>query len=218
MAKAGDVTRVRQVGVPAQLAAMPLRTFRAQDAESVYAHPRSQLARMERAGALRRVAYGLYVVVPQEHVDTGWMPTLEAAAAGIAAAIFGARHAALMSVSAARVHGAIPRALSTAIVAAPTQHAEIPLLDRDGVVRFIKRDTDVLDIVPATTELGRALVTSVEQTALDLARRPSLGVADDQLPDAVRVLLATSDDKLLSELAAHQRKQAALRRARQWAE
>lgn len=218
MMRVGGMTRVRQGGVPPQLAAMPLRTLRAQDAEAVYAHPRSQLVRLERAGALRRIAYGLYVVVPQEHVGTGWIPTLEAAAAGIAAATFGTEHAALMSVSAARVLGAIPRALSTAIVAAPAQHAPLQLVDRDAVVRFVKRDVGILDVLPVTTELGRALVTSVEQTVLDLARRPSLGVADDQIPDAIRVLLTASDAALLTELAARQRKQAALRRARQWEE
>jgi len=146
------------------------------------------------------------------------VPTLEAAAAGIAAALFGVRHAALMSVSAARSHGAIPRALSTAIVAAPAQHARIPLLDREAVVRFVKRETESLDLVPVTTDLGRALATGVEQTVLDLARRPSLGVADDQLPDAIRVLLAASDDDRLTELAVQQRKQGALRRARHRAE
>jgi hypothetical protein len=65
------------------------------------------------------------------------------------------------------------------------RYVRIHLLDRDAVARYL----------------------------LDPARRPSWGVADDQLPDAIRVLLAASDDCRLTELAVQQRKQAALRRA-----
>ena len=208
----------RQVGVPTQLAAMDLRTFRPQDANVVYAHPRPQLARLEHLGALHRLAYGYYVVVPQEHVGSGWMPTLEAATAGIAAAIFGARNAPLMSVSAARVHGAIPRALSTGIVAAPAQHDPITLVDRPAAIRFVKRDTTRLDVEPTTTELGRALITTVEQTVLDLARKPSLHVADDQIPEALRALLPRCETDVLEDLARRQRLHAALARAHEWAQ
>jgi hypothetical protein len=206
-----------QVGVPRVLAAKPLRTFRAQDARVVYAHPRPQLARLEQGGALRRPAWGYYIVVPQEHAGTDWMPTLEATAAGIAAATFARERAPLMSVSAARLHGAIPRALSIAIVAAPGRHDPIELLDRPGHIRFIKRDTGRLDVVPVTTELGRALVTSIEQTVLDLARQPSVGVADDQIPEALRALLPRCDQDLLAELANAQRLRLALARAKEWA-
>jgi hypothetical protein len=145
------------------------------------------------------------------------MPTIEVAAAGISAALFGPRGAALMSVSAARIRGALPRALDIAIVAAPTQHEPITLVDRVGVVRFVKRTITGLDVEPATTELGRALATSAEQTVLDLARRPSLGVADDQIPEALSALLPLCDPDLLDRLAHNQHKQAALERARRWA-
>ena len=207
-----------QVGVPRALAAKALRTFRAQDAQGVYSYPRPQLSRLERGGALHRPAWGYYIVVPQEHAGTDWMPALEATAAGIAAATFAPKRAPLMGVSAARVHGAIPRALSTAVVAAPARHDPIDLLDRPGRLQFVTRDTARLDVVPVTTELGRALVTSVEQTVLDLARRPTVGVAYDQAPEALRALLPRCDMALIEELARDQRLRSALARAKRWAE
>lgn len=68
-----------------------------------------------------------------------------------------------------------------------------------------------------STELGPTLVTTPEQTVLDLARRPNLGDAGDQVRDAVRILLALSDLDQLEELAGTQRARASLRRARDWA-
>src|SRR3978361_1023355 len=67
MAKAATQSRVSRaaVGAPPALAARALRTFRARDAETAYAYPRPQLARLEHAGALHRPAWGYYVVVPQ---------------------------------------------------------------------------------------------------------------------------------------------------------
>jgi len=206
-----------RAGVPRELAAKPLRTFRAQDARVAYAHPRPQLARLEHGGVLHRPAWGYYIVVPQEYAGTDWMPTLEATAAGIAAATFAPARAPLMSVSAARVHGAIPRALSTAIIAGPARHDPIDLLDRPGRIQLVQRDTRRLDVVPVTTELGRALVTSIEQTVLDLARQPSVGVADDQIPEALRALLPRCDQDVLAELANAQRLRSALARAKEWA-
>jgi predicted transcriptional regulator of viral defense system len=191
-----------------------MRTFRAADAAVVYAHPAPQLRRLEQLGVLHRLAHGYYTVVPQDQIGTGWMPTLEAAAAGIAAARFHPARAPLMGVSAARVHGALPRALAVAIVAAPTQHDPITLLDRPASVRFVKRDTARVDVETVTTELGRALVTSIEQTVLDLARRPALGVAEDQIPEALRALLPRCEPEVLDELARRQRLRSALARAR----
>jgi predicted transcriptional regulator of viral defense system len=211
------VSAVSIAGVPRQLAAMPLRTFRPHDAGVAYAHPRAQLARLERLGALHRVARGYYVVVPQEHVGAQWLPSLEAAAAGIAAADFGPRNAALMGVSAARMHGAIPRALAAAVVAAPIQRNKITLLDRDATVQFVKRDVARLDLEAVATELGRTIVTSPEQTVLDLARRPELAGALDHLVDALRALLPRCDPDLLEDLARRQHLRSALVRARQWA-
>jgi predicted transcriptional regulator of viral defense system len=184
----------------------------------VYAQPRGEVRRLERRGALHRLAHGYYVVVPQEYVGTDWMPALEAAAAGIATADFGPGNVVLMGISAARVHGAIPRALATAVVATPSQRNTITLADRDAKVRFVKRDTARLDAERMSTELGPVLVTTAEQTVLDLGRRPGLGDAEDEARDAVRILLTRTDPALLDNLAKAQRAQSSLRRVRGWAE
>jgi hypothetical protein len=172
------------------------------------------LRRLERLGVLHRLAHGYYAVVPQDQIGASWMPTLEAAAAGIATARFGPARAPLMGVSAARLHGALPRVLAVAIVAAPAQHDPIALLDRPASVRFVKRDTSRLDVETVRTELGRAQVTSIEQTVLDLARRPPLDVAEDQIPDALQALLPRCEPDVLDELAHRQRLRSALARAR----
>ena len=210
--------RADATAVPRELAALPLRTLRPQQAATVYAQPRLEVRRLERRGALHRLAHGYYVVVPQQHVGTGWMPALEAAAAGIAASDFGPGQAVLMGVSAARMHGALPRSISTAVVAVPAQRNPIRLADRDATVRFVKRDTDRLDAVPMTTELGSTLVTTPEQTVLDLGRRPGLGGAEDEVHAAARILLARADAALLDELATAQRARASLRRVQSWAQ
>lgn len=161
--------------------------------------------------------HSYYVVVPQDQTGTAWMPALEAAAAGIATADFGPANAILMGVSAARLHGAIPRAIGTAVVAVPAQRKAITLADRSATVRFVKRDTARLDAERMSTELGPTLVSTPEQTVLDLARRPDLGDAKDEVRDAVRILIARADVDLLDELAATQHARASLRRARDWA-
>jgi predicted transcriptional regulator of viral defense system len=209
---------VDATAAPRELAALPMRTLRPQQASGVYAQPRGEMLRLERRGVLHRLAHGYYVVVPQEHVGTDWLPALESAAAGIATADFGTDDAILMGVSAARVHGAIPRAITTAVVAVPAQRNTITLADRAAHVRFVKRDTARLDAERMSTELGATLVTTPEQTVLDLARRPALGDAADEVPGAVRILLARSDPALLDELAKAQRAMASLRRAQSWAE
>jgi hypothetical protein len=81
-------------------------------------------------------------------------------------------------------------------------------------VRFVKRDMTRVDVETVSTELGRALVTSIEQTVLDLARRPALNVAEDQIPDALRALLPRCEPEVLDELARRQRLRSALARAR----
>ncbi|HWB67302.1 MAG TPA: hypothetical protein VG708_10810, partial [Mycobacteriales bacterium] len=116
--------------MPTPLARAPLRVVRPRDAQHVYAHPRAEFARLTARGALHRLAPGYYAVVPQEYVGDEWSPTLEAAAAGIAAAHVGADHVVLMGLSAARLHGALPRALAVAVVAVPLQRRAIQLVDR----------------------------------------------------------------------------------------
>jgi predicted transcriptional regulator of viral defense system len=203
----------RNTSLPAVLARAPLRTIRAQDAAATYAFPGPELARLADRGLLQRVATGYYVVVPQDMLGREWVPSLEAAAAGIASAIY----AVLMGISAARVLGAIPRALAAAVVAVPDQHRPIRLKDRQSVVRFVKRDIDRLDAERIETPLGSAIVTTPEQTLLDLAHRPQLGDAGNEVPAAITMLYQRSDHQRLKTLAAEQRLMASLRRAESWA-
>lgn len=209
--------RTRGTPLPAELARFPLRTLRPQDAAHLYAHPRPELSRLADRGALHRVAPGYYIVVPQEYVGRSWLPGLEAAAAGIASAIYGADRAVVMGVSAARLLGALPRALATAVVAVPRQHRAIALSDRPATVRFVQRDTEVLDAERVETPLGPVLLTTPEQTVLDLARRPLLGNAETDVPAAITALYRRSDPVRLAALAEPQRLGAALRRAESWA-
>ncbi len=197
----------------AHLARLPMQTVRPVDAGAVYAQPRQRLARLAATGEVRHVANGYYAVVPLDQRGTDWTPTLEAVAAGIAVATYGQDNAVLMGVSAARVHGAIPRALATAVVAIPRQRPDVNLKDRDAVVMFVKRDAGRLEAERMATDLGRTLVTTVEQTILDLAHRPTLGNARTEVPAAVHALLARCDRDLLDELAMRQRLGAARDRA-----
>lgn len=207
----------RSTPLPMDLARAPLRTIRPADAGNVYAHPRTQMRRLAENGVLHRLANGYYVVVPQTEVSRPWLPVLEAAAAGIGSAIYGPDTAVLMGVSAARMHGAIPRALAVAVIAVPAQHRPIALSDRAAVVRFVKRDIGTVDVERINTELGPALVTTPEQTVLDLAHRPELGDSASDVPTAVAALYARCDQPRLTTLATRQRRTASLRRTEQWA-
>nr|WP_037219958.1 type IV toxin-antitoxin system AbiEi family antitoxin [Rhodococcus sp. JG-3] len=182
-----------------------MRMVRAAMAADVYAHPRAELARLMDLGLLHRVATGFYVAVPDDRVGTEWMPGFEAAAAGIAVAAYGPDDAVVMGVSAARLHGAIPRALATAVVAVPTRHDPIRLADRQAVVRFVVRDTARLDAERVDTELGAVLVTTPEQTVLDLVKRPGLGDAEGEVWPAVEQLYRRCDAEVLAEIAGVQK-------------
>jgi hypothetical protein len=172
------------------------------------------MARLERLGLLHKVAVGYYVVVPQEHVGGTWRPTVEAVAGGIAAAAFGLNQIVLMGISAARLHGVLPRALAVGTVAVPTWRRPIALADRDAVIRFVERDTAVLDAEMMATDLGQCLVTTPEQTVLDLAHRPDLGNAAGEVETAIVTLLPRCDNANLDRIAAEQRLVAALGRVR----
>lgn len=204
------------VGVPSALGRRPLRALRPADAAAVYAHPRQQLARLERAGVLHRIANGHYVVVPHEHVGRPWLPSLEAAAASISVSDVGIEHTVVMGVSAARLHHAIPRALGVAVVAVPRQRARLRLRDRHADVVFVQRDVTRLAAELMGTDLGRVLVATPEQTVLDLAHRPTLGGSDSVARDAARALLPRCDPAELDRIAGEQRFGAARRRLDAW--
>lgn len=206
----------RSTVLPSDLWRAPLRTLRPKDLAHIYAQPRPEVARLVDRGVLHRVARGYYIIVAPDHIGRTWLPGLEAAAAGIASSIFGPDQAVVMGISAARMLGAVPRALATAIVAVPRQHRPIALTDRSAHVLFVRRDTEALDAERVTTPLGPALVTTPEQTVLDLARRPDLGNAEAEVRPAIEKLYRRSDSSRLAQLAADQRLGAALRRAQDW--
>ncbi len=201
-------------GLPGAITRAPLRTFRPRDLVGVYAQPAEAVHRLARQGRIRQVAHGYYIAVPDDE-DAGWQPTLEDVAAGVATTIYGERVPVLMHLTAARLHGALPRAVAVAIVAAPKQHDAIALTgERAGTLQFVKRDVETLDAVLRRLDLGAALITTPEQTALDLARRPQLGGLTTEALDAARTLLPMCDPDRLAAVATAQRMTATLRRLR----
>ncbi|MGH9036002.1 MAG: type IV toxin-antitoxin system AbiEi family antitoxin, partial [Acidimicrobiia bacterium] len=126
---------------------------------------------------------------------------------------YGADAVALMGMSAARRHGALPRAVAVAVVAGPRQR---PALGTPfGEVVFVERDATRLATEPAVTSLGAGPVTTVEQTILDLADRPDLGgLAAREVGEAIRALAVRADWDEVLELARAQRLHSAYVRAR----
>jgi predicted transcriptional regulator of viral defense system len=168
---------------------------------------------MATRGPLRRVAHGYYLLPPLEHLDEpGWRPPVEHLALGIAVADHEDR-AALMGLSAARHHGAVPRAHATAWVAIEAIRRPLDC-GRFGRVVFVSRDLDRLDLVRARTPLADGWVTSVEQTVVDLARRPDYAGGPDLAREALSALWGRADEDLVDELASRQRGRAALLRLR----
>jgi hypothetical protein len=160
------------------------------------------------------VATGYYIAIPDTQVGRSWRPDLEAAAAGIGAAIYGPDDAIVMGISAARLHGAIPRALATAVIAVPSRHDPIAFADRAATVRFTVRDTSRLDATRMPTELCTALVSTIEQTVLDLTKRPTLGNAAPEAVAAVDALFPRCDPDILADIAEAQNMRATLARLR----
>lgn len=162
---------------------------------------------------MQRLAAGYYAVVPQERLgDLRWRPELDAAALGLAQTDYGIDAVALMGVSAARYHGAIPRAQAVAIVAIPKQRPA--LNSRAGRIIFVKRDVARLDVERVNTQLASGWVTTIEQTLLDVAARPELGGLSRRDADqTVRALGARADWALVDRMAAAQHKPAAHRAA-----
>jgi len=201
------------IGVPPGLARRSNRVLRPRDAAQVYAHPRAELARLTRIGALRHVATGYYVLVPLDRLgDDRWTPDLDAIALGMAGADYGARLVTLVGASAARHHGAIPRALAVAIVAVPKQRS--PVQTSSGRVVFVKRDVTRLDTERIDTSLAPGWVTTMEQTLLDLAARPTLGgLTEADSREAIASLATRVDWNLVQQLATDQRQPSAFRAA-----
>jgi transcriptional regulator with AbiEi antitoxin domain of type IV toxin-antitoxin system len=201
-------------GLPEALTRAPLRTIRPQDLVAIYTQPSVQLHRLTSQGRIRKVAHGYYYALPDDQ-GPNWTANLEAVAAGIATAIYGERIPVLMHLSAARLHGALPRAIGTAIVAVPRKHHTITLASPPGAqLVFVQRDVDRLDATLNRTDLGLALGTSVEQTVLDLTKRPGLGNLRNEATAAVAALLPQCDADRLDELASSQNMRSTLARLR----
>ena len=188
--------------LPLELTQAPLRTVRPRDLAHRYVNPRAQLARWANTGAVTRVAHGYLVTTPDDQ-GKDWKPTIEAAAAGIAAAIFGQQNVVLMGVTAARIHHVIARAIGNAVVAVPRQHRPVELED-GGRVMFVVRDTGQLQARLETLETGKALVTTPEQTMIDLAKRPNLGGVPQEARDALKNLVPLVDLEKVERLAQQQ--------------
>ncbi|MBC9226320.1 hypothetical protein GL325_08305 [Aeromicrobium sp. 636] len=176
-----------------------LRAVRPVNLADKYANPRALLRHHAANGELIRLAPGYYMAPPDDQPLT-WRPTIETATAAIATTAYPGEEIVLMGLTAARIHGALPRAIGVGIVAVPRQHAPITL-DDGGRVVFVARDTARLDAVRMPVETGRVLVTTVEQTVLDLARRPKLGGLEVEARAAIANLMPRVDTEHLLELA-----------------
>jgi hypothetical protein len=201
------------IAVPAVLARRANQVLRPRDAAQVYVNPRAELSRLVSVGAARRLSTGYYALTPRHRLgDPRWRPDLESAALGIAQSDYGSSAVALMGVSAARWHGAFPRAMAVAVVAVPKQR---PVMETDlGRIVFVKRQVDQLHVQRAETSLTVGWVTTPEQTLLDLAGRPTLGgQPDTDIREAVRSLASRVDWKLVETLAHEQHRPAYLRAA-----
>lgn len=181
------------------------RLLRPGDFADLYVNPHSEFTRMLGTGALEKAAHGYYLLVPDHLRGRKWKPDVEAVALGIAVADYGREGAALVGISAARVLGALPRALATATVAIPKQRP--PVATGFGEVRFASRKVETLDRQRVETAVVTGWVTTPEQTALDLADRPTLGgITPATAAEAIRVLARRVEAKDVNELARAQRK------------
>ena len=178
----GDIDMLRAVE------RAPLRTMRLADAEQLNSNAWRALNVLCEAGALTRLAKGVYTAPPDGHDARTWKPTLEATGLALATARFGNRNAILMGLGAARHWAAIPRAIGDTTVAVPAAGRAPVTLDRGGTVHLIPRDLDRLEAVLERTELGQGLVTTPAQTLFDLLRRPHQGGEPEAAAEAVRNL------------------------------
>ncbi|TQJ29607.1 type IV toxin-antitoxin system AbiEi family antitoxin domain-containing protein [Microbacterium sp. SLBN-146] len=168
----------------------PLRTIRPQDLGATFTHPRRTVSRLVEAGAIVRLAKGVYTAPPDGRDGRAWRPTLEVAGLAVATARFGNRNVVLMGLGAARHWAAIPRAIGVTTIAVPDAGRSPVALDLGGTIHMIPRDIERLDAVLERTELGPALVTTPAQTMYDLTMKPAQGGMPDEATGAVRNLRA----------------------------
>lgn len=199
--------------VPVDLYDRESLVVRTRDVAARWANPTRELSRLAAAGIVRPLSTGYWLVPPADRLtDPAWRPEVEALALAVGVADYGRDAVALMGISAARHHGALPRALARAVLAVPRQR---PPLLAFGEILFVKRDTARLATEAATTALVAGPVTTVEQTLLDLADRPALGGVDPrQIGETISSLAARADWAEVVDLARGQHLHAGYVRAR----
>lgn len=197
------------------LASLKLGVLRPRDTLAIYARPDLEFPRLEEKGVLLKVAHGYYALIPESARGAEWRPEIESLALGLGQADYGKKAVALMHLSAARIHGAIPRALAVAVLAVPKQRP--PLETTCGRIIFVKRDVEKLKRMRVETELASGWATNFEQTVLDLARRPDLVVGLSQVTrDATCALFPRCNEEKLSVIVQEQRMSSALARVKTW--
>lgn len=186
--------------LPTAITSAPMRTVRPVMLRGVYANPEKEVVRIQRQGLLKRIAPGTYTAVP-DTVAPGdwWIPVFEEAAMAYATAAYGDRVPILVGLGAARHWHAVPRAIGVTVVAVPEQHRGVDLLTGGHVV-FTTRNVDKIDALPVTGNLGTFLVSTIEQTMIELILRPNLGGMASEALAAVPVLHDRADPERLSRL------------------
>lgn len=206
----------RSVTLPAAALDSATHVVRPRDLAQAYTNPAKEAARLVRQGAFRRIATGYYLIPPPDRIgNPAWRPAVEDLALAIATTDYPQTDVALMGVSAARLLGALPRALALAVVAVPKQRPR--LSTSFGTVIFVKRNVALLDRTRAPTRLAQGYMTDVDQTVLDLSARPDLGDLQPREIGAVLLALASRVDWTHArDLAIRQHRGTAYMRAR-WA-
>lgn len=190
-----------------------VRVVPVEEAGSEPAHP--GYARLAAGGVLHRLAPGYYAILRSEQIGQDWVPDLEAASWGIAAADDGPRSVAVMGLSAARTHGGLEQPVDAGVVATTRNRPTLRLTDRRATVSFVRRDPRRLKIERYSGALGAGWVTTVEQTLLDLAAYPQLGGRPDLAEEGITGLIDKADPHVLYSLASAQRRLGALDRVLQ---
>ena len=197
------------------LASLRKGVLRPKDAQEIYTRPALQFHRLEKEGVLLKVTHGYYAHIPEASRGGNWRPEIEALALGIGQADYGKNEVALMHISAARIHGAIPRALAVAVVAVPKRRPNLETTC--GRIIFVQRAVSSLKKIRIETELATGWCTSIEQTALDLAGRPDLVKGLDEVArEAARTLFDRVNEKKLQAVIGEQRMGSALIRLKLW--
>jgi len=196
------------------LASLNRGVLRPQDATQIYTQPALQFRLLEQDGELLKIAHGYYALVPEAKIRSNWRPEIESLALAVGQADYGVESAVLMHLSAARLQGAIPRAIAVAVIAVPKRR--LSLETPYGRIVFVKRDVARLKRSKVKTELGEGWSTSKEQTALDLAGRPDLIKGMSQVAqEAARSIFVHCNQTKLDTIASDQRLKSALRRLKQ---